>query len=145
HSRLRTPLHRHARSHRSFSDRRRDRRRRFIGGAPRTVRSSLRGTPDASARYSHDAAHGCRDRPPTATPGRGGWIGAARRSHRGQRSESMTWRIAGLVFFASLVSGLALGAPAARADEYVIGPDDVLAVSVWLHPELERTVTVSAS
>lgn len=32
----------------------------------------------------------------------------------------------------------------ARAQEYVLGPEDEVAVSVWLHPELERTVAVSA-
>ena len=32
----------------------------------------------------------------------------------------------------------------ARAEDYVLGPDDVVAISVWLHPELERTVTVNS-
>lgn len=35
-------------------------------------------------------------------------------------------------------------APAAQAADYLLGPEDVVAVSVWLHPELERSVTVSA-
>ena len=35
-------------------------------------------------------------------------------------------------------------APAAQAADYLLGPEDVIAVSVWLHPELERSVTVSA-
>lgn len=32
---------------------------------------------------------------------------------------------------------------AQTADSYTIGPDDVLTISVWLRPELERTVTVN--
>jgi polysaccharide export outer membrane protein len=45
-----------------------------------------------------------------------------------------------------------VGIPAAPAfaqsggatDEYVVGPEDVIAVNVWLHPELDRTVEILA-
>lgn len=44
-----------------------------------------------------------------------------------------------------LLAALTLGAaPSARAEDYVLGPEDVIAVSVWLHPELERSITISA-
>lgn len=35
-------------------------------------------------------------------------------------------------------------ASTAQAADYLLGSEDVIAVSVWLHPELERSVTVSA-
>jgi polysaccharide export outer membrane protein len=46
---------------------------------------------------------------------------------------------------AILAVGLIASVPqVTRAADYVIGSDDVLQISVWMHPELERTVTVDA-
>jgi len=49
-----------------------------------------------------------------------------------------------VLFAAVALSGLLAPARDARAEDYVLGPEDVVAVSVWLHPELERSVTVNA-
>ncbi len=48
--------------------------------------------------------------------------------------------------FASLLVMLAVAcAPlAAWAEEYVLGPEDVISVSVWMHAELERTLTINS-
>jgi len=32
----------------------------------------------------------------------------------------------------------------AGAEDYLLGPDDVISVSVWMHPELDHTLTVNA-
>lgn len=52
-------------------------------------------------------------------------------------------------FGAGVVAGmcaalLALLVSVAVAEDYVLGADDVIQISVWLHPELERTVTIGS-
>lgn len=56
----------------------------------------------------------------------------------------MTVRVRAL--FASLIVMFTIVcAPlAAWAEEYVLGSEDVIAVSVWMHPELERTLTINS-
>lgn len=49
----------------------------------------------------------------------------------------------GAAMLLALVVMLAPGR--ARAEDYIIGAEDVLAVSVYLHPELERSATVDAN
>ena len=39
---------------------------------------------------------------------------------------------------------LLLAATGAFAEDYVLGPEDVVTVSVWLHPELDRVLTINA-
>jgi len=44
-----------------------------------------------------------------------------------------------------LISVAMLAGPgAAAAQEYVLGPEDVVAISIYLHPELERTLAIDA-
>jgi polysaccharide export outer membrane protein len=50
-------------------------------------------------------------------------------------------RIGSLAAIAWLLTS---GAAVARAEDYVLGNEDVLAVSVWLHPELAASVTINA-
>jgi polysaccharide export outer membrane protein len=38
-----------------------------------------------------------------------------------------------------------LWAPVTRAEDYVLGIEDVVAVSVWLHPELERQLAINSA
>ncbi len=59
-----------------------------------------------------------------------------------QRWRATAMAAAVLTVFAAAMS---VSAPrAARAAEYVLGSEDVVAVSVWLHPELERTLPVGS-
>jgi polysaccharide export outer membrane protein len=55
------------------------------------------------------------------------------------------WWCLALLVLAPAASALAQSSPpAAAAEGYVLGPDDVVAISVWLHPELERTAKLRA-
>lgn len=60
------------------------------------------------------------------------------------RLMSVCRRFVPVLFALLALSGLFATAGDARAEDYVLGPEDVVAVSVWLHPELERSVTVNA-
>lgn len=56
----------------------------------------------------------------------------------------MICRTRQLFVVGALLALTAFAPSAARAEDYVLGPDDVIAVSVWGHPELERTVSVGS-
>ncbi len=45
-------------------------------------------------------------------------------------------------WLSAVALALALSAPQARAADYVLGTDDELSISVWLHPEMEKRVTI---
>lgn len=49
---------------------------------------------------------------------------------------------AGLALAAALCTTLVLLVTPVRAADYVLGAEDVIQVSVWLHPELERSLTI---
>jgi polysaccharide export outer membrane protein len=51
-------------------------------------------------------------------------------------------RIRGIRGFAFAALALTLLPTAVRAEDYTIGPEDVLQVSVWMHTDLDKTVTV---
>ncbi|HTO90215.1 MAG TPA: polysaccharide biosynthesis/export family protein [Candidatus Sulfotelmatobacter sp.] len=55
-----------------------------------------------------------------------------------RRSRRAAWR-----WWPALIAMVALVIPA-RAEEYILGPEDVVQVSVWLHPELDKTLPVGA-
>jgi polysaccharide export outer membrane protein len=43
-----------------------------------------------------------------------------------------------------LIATIGLVVFPARAEDYVLGPEDVVQISVWLHPELDKTLPVAA-
>lgn len=51
-------------------------------------------------------------------------------------------RIRGLRGFACAVLALAMLPAAVRAEDYTIGPEDVLQIAVWMHADLDKSVTV---
>ncbi len=57
----------------------------------------------------------------------------------------MIWNRSSLVFAALWLVTCALALPrTVTAQDYTIGPEDKLQISVWRHPELDKTVTVEA-
>jgi len=49
---------------------------------------------------------------------------------------------AGLALVTGICAALIMFVSPARAADYVLGAEDVIQVSVWLHPELERSLTI---
>jgi polysaccharide export outer membrane protein len=53
-------------------------------------------------------------------------------------------RAAAAVCALTVAALLVLGIAPVRADDYVLGPEDVVQISVWMHPELEKTVAIGS-